>query len=58
MNELFFAKCYFIILHNKTILNVISMQTVFDEMWYIVEFFIVISFPSSLCFIGENTRQE
>ena len=57
-NELSFVKYYFIIVHNKTILNKINMQTVFDELWYIVEYFIVDFFPSSLCFIGENPRRE
>ena len=47
---------YFIILYNKNILNTINMQTDFDEMWYIVEFFIVDIFPFLVVFDWENSR--
>ena len=36
-----FAHNYCILVHNKTKLKTINMQTFFDEMWYIVEYFIV-----------------
>ena len=52
-NEFYLANEYFIILHNKIILKTIDTKAVFDEMWYIVEYFIVNIFPSSLCFIGK-----
>ena len=40
-NGLSFAKYYFILVNSKTILNKINMQTDFDEILYIVEYFIV-----------------
>ena len=41
MDDLSFAKYYFILVHNNTILKKINMHMVLDEMWYIVEYFIV-----------------
>ena len=41
MNDLYFANEYFIVVHNKIVLNRINTETVFDEMWYIVEYFMV-----------------
>ena len=40
-NDLSFVNECFIIVHNKTILKKIGMKTVFDEMCYIVEYFIL-----------------
>ena len=40
-DEFYFLDSYFIKVHNKTILKAINMQTVIDEMWYIVEYFVV-----------------
>ena len=55
-NYFSFEKYYLIIVHNKTILKKINTQTVFDEMWYIVEHFIVKKLPSSLCFIWKKSK--
>ena len=43
-NELSFVGYYFIIVNNKTVLKTSNMQTVYDEMWCIVEYFIAIFF--------------
>ena len=40
-NELSFAKDYFIIVHNKTILKTVGMKIIFDQMWYIFEYSIM-----------------
>ena len=32
---------YFVLVHKKITLKTIGRKTVFDEMWYIVEYFIV-----------------
>ena len=37
-------------LYIQKILKTINMQTVFNEMWYIVEYFIVGIFPSLIVF--------
>ena len=58
MNELSFDKYYFILVHNRTILKKINTQTVFYEMWYIVEYLIVNIFYFFVVFYWEesNTR--
>ena len=54
--DLYFAKYYSIILHNKTILKTTKTQTVFDEMWYIVEYFIANFIPFFIIFYWEGTK--
>ena len=49
-----FANDYFIIVHNKTILNTVDKKTVFDEMWYIIEYFIISLFSFLVVFDWEN----
>ena len=53
-NDLSFSKYYFIIEHNKSILKTINTQIFFDEMWYIVEYFIVNVFSFLMvCWLGK-----
>ena len=57
-NDLSLANYYFILVHNKTILKKINMQTVFDEMRYIVEYFIVNIFPFLIVFYWEKSKMR
>ena len=57
INYFSFVNDYFIIVPNKNILKTINVQTVSDEMWYIVEYFIVNLFPFSFCLTGKNPRR-
>ena len=49
-NDLSFANYYFILVHNKTILKTINMQTVFNEVWDSVEYFILSIFSFLVVF--------
>ena len=40
-NGFYFTNDHFIIVHLKTVLNTIDTKMVFDEIWYIVDNFIV-----------------
>ena len=41
MNEIYFSDVYVTIIHNKIIMNTVDIETIFDEMQYIVECFLV-----------------
>ena len=57
-NYFSFVKYYFVILHNKNIFNKINIQTVFDEMWYIIEYFIVNIFSFLVVFNWEKYKMR
>ena len=57
-NGLSFTDDYFILVHNKTILKTINMQTVSDEMWYIFEYFIVDIFSFLVVFDWLNSNDN
>ena len=57
-NNVYFIKYYFIPVHNKTILNKINVQTVFDEMWYIVEYLIMNIFSFLILFYCEKSKMR
>ena len=42
--DLYLSKYYFILVQNKKTLKKMNMQTVFDEMWYMIEYLIVNTF--------------
>ena len=57
-NDLLFENDYFIIVHKKTILMTADMKTIFDKIWYIVEYLIMNLFSFVIFFIDRNPRRE
>ena len=55
-NYFSFDKYYSIIVHNKTTFNTTNMQTVFDEISYIFEYFIVNIFSFLIVFDWEKSK--
>ena len=53
-NDFSFENQCFLIVHYKSILKTINTQTVFDEIWYIIQYFIVNFFPFPNIFIGKT----
>ena len=53
-NDFSFVEYYFILVHNKTILKTINMQTVIDEMCYIVEYLILNIFSFLIFLLGKS----
>ena len=41
---------YFIIVYNKTVLKTINMKNIFEQMWHIVEYFIMNLFTFLIVF--------
>ena len=52
-NDFSFVEYYFILVHNKTILKTINMQTVIYEMCYIVEYLILNIFSFLIFLLGK-----
>ena len=57
MNSIFLNE-HFIIVHNKESLSKIDMRTVLDEIWYIVEYFIVNIFSFPVVFDWGKTKMR